>query len=114
MSKAEMERFAADMKSNSELAAEAKEKAGGLASLVEFVKGKGYDVSVDDAKEYIHEKAGRELNEDELDRVSGAGTTYTTTDVATTAVEATQVATTQTAETETTVGVAAEVVIVAT
>ncbi len=74
MSKAEMERFANDIKNNPELMAEAKEKAGGLASLVEFVKSKGYDVSADEAKAYIHEKAGRVLSDNELDAVAGAGT----------------------------------------
>ncbi|QLH38222.1 MAG: Nif11-like leader peptide family natural product precursor [Defluviicoccus sp.] len=114
MSKAEMERFAADIKANPDLMAEVKDKAAGLASLVEFINSKGYSVTIDEAKDYIHSKAGRQLSDKELESVSGAGTTYTQTDVATTTVEATVEATTQTTSTETTAEAEAEVVVVLT
>ena len=71
MSKADVERFVADLKANPDLLAEVKESAGGLASVVEIAKGKGYDIGLDEAKTYIQAQAGNELSDEQLDAIAG-------------------------------------------
>ncbi len=118
MSQDDVIRFVEDLKSNPELLAEVRDKAGGLASVVELAKSKGYDITIDETKSYVHAEAGRELSDEQLDAVAGGKSHHhsvaTQTEVATEAVEAVDVATTQTVEAETTAGAVAEVVIVAT
>src|SRR6266496_3684539 len=67
MSIAEIERFAADLKSNDALRAEA-EKAQADKSIIVFAATKGYAFTADDVKEYAK---GRELADAELDGVAG-------------------------------------------
>ena len=73
MSIAEIERFAADLKSNEALRAEA-EKALAETSIVAFAGSKGYAFTADEAKQHIKAKAkaaGKELTDAELDGVAG-------------------------------------------
>jgi predicted ribosomally synthesized peptide with nif11-like leader len=70
MSKAEIERFNNDVKSNNKLQEEVKAKATSIRSLVEFAKAKGYDISVDEVQEYARSQ-GKELTDDQLDAVTG-------------------------------------------
>ena len=80
MSIAEIERFAADLKSNAALRAEAgkhaaeKQHETPLAGAVAFAASKGYAFTADHAKEHIKAKAkaaGKELSDAELDGVAG-------------------------------------------
>ena len=85
MSIAEIERFAADVKSNAALRAES-EKAQAdkshdtpLAGAVAFAVSKGYRFTIDELKEHIRaaaKEAGRELSDAELDGVAAAGGAY--------------------------------------
>lgn len=71
MSIAEIERFAADLKSNEALRAEA-EKA--QTPLVTFAASKGYAFTADEVKEHAKARAkaaGKELTDAELDGVAG-------------------------------------------
>ena len=78
MSIAEIERFAADLKSNEALRAEAGKaqaetsQATPIDRAVAFAAGKGYAFTVDEAKEYA-KAASKELTDAELDGVAGGG-----------------------------------------
>lgn len=78
MSIAEIERFAADLKSNSALLAEAeksqadKSHATPLARSVAFAVSKGYEFTIEEAKQHVKQRAaaaGRVLTDVELDAV---------------------------------------------
>jgi predicted ribosomally synthesized peptide with nif11-like leader len=80
MSIAEIERFAADLKSNAALRAEAekaqadKSHATPIDRAVAFAVGKGYSFTVDEVKEQVKAKAkaaGKNLTDAELDGVAG-------------------------------------------
>jgi hypothetical protein len=82
MSIAEIERFAADLKSNEALRAEAakaeaeKAEAGMspetlLANAIAFAATKGYHFTADDMKECIEARAGKKLTDAELGGVVG-------------------------------------------
>ena len=80
MSIAEIERFAADLKSNAALKAEAekaqadKSHANPMDRAVAFAASKGYAFTADHAKDHIRAKAkaaGKELTDAELDGVAG-------------------------------------------
>lgn len=82
MSIAEMERFAADLKSNEALRAEAEKHAAEghhetpMAHCVSFAGNKGYAFTADEVKEFAKataKAAGRELNDAELDSIAGGG-----------------------------------------
>ena len=84
MSIAEIERFAADLKSNEALRAEAakaqaeKSHETPLARAVAFAAGKGYVFTADEAKEHIKVKAdaaGKKLTDAELDGVAAGEST---------------------------------------
>jgi hypothetical protein len=81
MSIAEIERFAADLKSNSALRAEADksqaDKSHGtpLERSVAFAVGKGYAFTIDEARQHVKARAaaaGKILTDAELDGVVGA------------------------------------------
>lgn len=81
MSLAEIERFAADIKSNAALRAEAEKSqadqshATPLERSVAFAVSKGYGFTVEEAKQHVQAKfaaAGRVLTDAELDGVVGA------------------------------------------
>ena len=94
MSSAEVERFVADLMGNEDLRNELSGHASGVGSVVAFAKDKGYDVSADEAAAYIHDQAGRELNDAELDAVAGGKSGSLNQGVSTTVVAATAVSTT--------------------
>ena len=71
MSKADVARLVADLKTNETLRADLQAKGGSLASLVEFGRVHGYDFTLEDAKAYIAETSGRALSDDDLDAVAG-------------------------------------------
>ncbi len=71
MSKTDVERFISDLKGDAALLGEMQEISAGIASIVQFAKDKGYDVSVDEAKSYISEKANQDLSDEQLDAIAG-------------------------------------------
>jgi aryl-alcohol dehydrogenase-like predicted oxidoreductase len=80
MSQSEIERFAADLKSNAALRAEAekaqadKSHATPIDRAVAFAAGKGYAFTVDEAKEQVKanaKAAGKNLTDAELDGIAG-------------------------------------------
>ena len=84
MSIVEIERFAADLKSNEVLRAEAakaqtdKSHATPFARAAAFAASKGYAFTADEAKERAEamaKAAGKELTDDELDGVAGGNGT---------------------------------------
>jgi len=79
MSASDIARFVSDLKSSPELANELKAAATGLATVVDFAKSKGYDISVDEAKAYIREQSKQELSDDQLDAIAGGKHTVTAT-----------------------------------
>ena len=88
MSISEVERFAADLKSNAALRAEAekaqadKSHATPLAGAVAFAASKGYAFTADHAKDHIRAKAkagGKELTDAELDGVAGGAFAWSST-----------------------------------
>lgn len=74
MSKADIERFVADLNSDAALLEEVKAAAGSLSKVVDVAKAKGYDITVDEAKAYIEEQAKQELSDEQLDAVAGGKT----------------------------------------
>lgn len=113
MSQAEVERFVEGLKNDEGLRTELAGHASGVGSVVEFAKGKGYDITADEARDYIQSQSQRELSDDELDAVAGGkGDSH----VGATNVSAVQTVTTVTTEAgavETTTTAAAEVEVVA-
>ncbi len=102
MSKEEVERFVADIKTQPDLIDELKGTSGGIDSIVDFANAKGYKISADEARTYIQDKVGRDLTDEQLDAIAGGkGSVYQNTEAAT--------ATTEAAGAETTVVAAAEV-----
>lgn len=71
MSQAEAERFVADLKQDSGMLEELKTQATSIDAVAEFARGKGYDLSADDARAYIQAQASHELTDQELDAVAG-------------------------------------------
>nr|WP_170134870.1 Nif11-like leader peptide family natural product precursor [Acuticoccus kandeliae] len=122
MSLSEAKRFADDLVADRTMAAELKDSATGLASVVDFAKERGYDFNVDEAKDFIQSRTPKELTDEQLDAVAGgkshsstSSTTVQTAGVATSAAEAAEVATSavQVAEAAADVAAAAEIVAVA-
>ncbi|MEO1105139.1 MAG: Nif11-like leader peptide family natural product precursor [Devosia sp.] len=125
MSLSEAKRFADALASDTALAAEVKSGASGLSSVVELAKSKGYDFTVDEAKDFIQSRTPQDLTDEQLDAIAGGKHHHSsvatstkvaqTTAVASTAVEAAEVATTavQVTEGAADVAAAAEVVAVA-
>jgi hypothetical protein len=82
MSLSEIERFAADLKSNTALRAEAEKAqadqshATPMIRAVAFAASKGYGFTADEAKQHAKARAaaaGKQLTDAELDGVVGAG-----------------------------------------
>jgi predicted ribosomally synthesized peptide with nif11-like leader len=71
MSASEIDRFTNDMKTDSDLLDEVKQHSGTLAKVVAFADGRGYKFSLEEAKEYLDSKAGKELDDAQLDAVAG-------------------------------------------
>jgi predicted ribosomally synthesized peptide with nif11-like leader len=113
MSKAELERFVSDARSNQEFLAELSEGVIGLSEFVSRASAKGYDFSIEEAKDYMRTNHHPELSDDELESVVGGGSVTVTTNAATAAEAVTAAVEVQTAATTTTVGAEAEVAVVA-
>lgn len=112
MSQSEVDRFVADLKDDAALREELTGSAAGVASVVAFAQGKGYDISADEARDYIQAQSQRNLSDAELDAVAGGKSSHHgSTAVATVATVA--AATTEAVAAATTVAGSAEVVAVA-
>ena len=113
MSQAEVERFVESLKNDQGLRTELAENASGVGSVVEFAKDKGYDITADEARDYIQSQSQRELSDDELDAVAG-GKGHTTSSVTqVSAVQTVAAVSTEATQAETTTTVAAEAEVVA-
>jgi predicted ribosomally synthesized peptide with nif11-like leader len=104
------------MKKDPELLTKVKDSAGGLDSVVQLAKDHGYDISVDEAKDYIQSQSRQELSDEQMEALAG-GKGHTTSSVTQvqsvqTAVQVTSAATT--AEAATTAVVVAEAAVVLT
>ena len=71
MSQADLERFVSDLKTDDALRAELAGTASGIGSVVEFAEGKGYDISADEARNYIQSQSGTDLSDGQLDAIAG-------------------------------------------
>lgn len=113
MSQSEVERFVADLKSDESMRSELTGSASGVGSVVSFAKDKGYDITADEARDYIQGQSNRELSDDELDAVAG-GKGHTTSSVTqVSAVQTVSTVSTEAVTAETTTTAAAEVEVVA-
>ena len=114
MSQAEIERFVVDLKDNEELRNEVTATASGIGSVVEVAKENGYDISVDEARDYIRDQASSELSDEQLDQIAGGkGHHHSTSSVTqVSSVQTVATATTEATMAETTASVVAEAVAV--
>ena len=71
MSKAETERFIAAAKSDAGMRSEVDALPVTIDAVVAFARGKGYDVTVEDAKAHLAAKLGEELSDEKLDAIAG-------------------------------------------
>ena len=118
MSIAEAERFAKELETNKPLLNEVIKNASGVKSVVDVAKAHGYDVTVEEAKQYMESRSPKELTDEQLDAVAGGkggvisqASTVTITQTVQTAVQVTTAV--QTAEVATTAAAVTEVVAVA-
>jgi len=105
MSQSEVERFVEAMKSDPALLKEVTSNAAGIGSVVEIARGRGYDISIDEAKSYVQRQSSVELSDDQLEAVAGGKGSSTST----ASVQTTVQVTTEAVVAETTVEAAAEV-----
>jgi predicted ribosomally synthesized peptide with nif11-like leader len=70
MSKAEVERFVSDLKADANLQSEMKAKATGIPSLIEVAKARGYEITKEDIRQYVHSQ-GQELTDEQLESTAG-------------------------------------------
>jgi hypothetical protein len=123
MSRADVDRLVVDLRANRPLAEEIAKGAGGLRSVVDIANRRGYQITIDEARQYMREKASN-LTDAELDALAGgkgspppSGTATQVSTVQTVASVTTVATTAEVAETAgavTSVAVVAEGVIVAT
>ena len=71
MSQAEIKRFISDVSSNETLREAVVSASEGIESLVAIAQGHGYDINIDEARDYIMANQEGELNDDQLDAVAG-------------------------------------------
>ena len=72
MSRAEIERFVADVKADPRLQADLKERGSGVASVVEIARSRGYEITTQDVRDHVRSQ-DRDITEEELDRVTAGG-----------------------------------------
>jgi predicted ribosomally synthesized peptide with nif11-like leader len=70
MSTSDLERFVGDIKNKPGLQSDLKSKGGGPASVVDVARAHGYDVSMEDIRQYAVAH-GHELTDEELEQVTG-------------------------------------------
>jgi len=113
MSQADVDRFVADLKSNEDLRNEVTGAASGIGSVVEIAKSHGYDISVDEARDYIRSRASSDLSDEQLDAIAGGKGHHSVSNVtAAVNVQTAVNVTTEAGVAETTEAVAAEAVAV--
>ena len=70
MSKADLDRFVADLKTNKDLQKAVAKGAGGLQAALAVAKAHGYNVTIDEARTYLRSKMAN-LSNNELDALAG-------------------------------------------
>lgn len=73
MGRAEIERFAADLKMDAALQQAAKNKAADVARLVEAARAQGYDITLDDVRAHLRAQR-HDLSDQELEAIAGGAT----------------------------------------
>lgn len=77
MSNSEIDRFKADLQTDAELLKALSEAGSGIGQVLEFARTRGYDITLDDVRSYLHAHTGHELTDDQLNELSGAGQVHT-------------------------------------
>jgi predicted ribosomally synthesized peptide with nif11-like leader len=70
MSKADLDRFVADLKTNTKLRDAVVKGAGGVQAAINVAKSHGYNITLDEARGYMREQAAN-LSDKELDALAG-------------------------------------------
>jgi predicted ribosomally synthesized peptide with nif11-like leader len=70
MSKAEIDRFSNDLTTNASLEAEVKAKGTQVPLLLEVAKKHGYDITINDVRNYISSQSS-ELTDEQIEAVVG-------------------------------------------
>ncbi len=116
MSQAEVERFATAVRTDKALQEELKKAAVSNEAIVDFARGKGYGISLQEVVAFVEARKAT-LSEEDLDKVAGGkkkSVANVQTNVEVQAEAAVQVVEVQTAATSTTAAAEAECVIIAT
>ena len=71
MSRADIDRFVNDLKDNPDLLNDIQSGSAGLGSIVDVARNNGYDISLDEAKDYIREQSKSDLSDEQLDSIAG-------------------------------------------
>ena len=74
MSQTEINRFVSDVQGSDDLQAALNASGGDVDSIVNLAVGKGYDISVDEARDYLKKQAEGDLSDEDLDGVAGGKT----------------------------------------
>ena len=106
----QIEQFLAALQKDPQLIEKFQSGISGLDSVVEFAREMGFDISFDDAREFIREQANVELSDEQLEAIAGGkgGGGGGSTAVATVSVVAAEAAAVQSVAAATTEAVAAE------
>ncbi len=107
MSKAEIERFVSDMKTNNKLREDLKAAQIDEAGIVGFAASKGYDITAAEVKSHLSAKLPH-LSDEELDQVAGGHHHHGWTAVKHNVVQTVEGVTTEVTVTETTAAQDAE------
>jgi|SRR5438067_1473011 hypothetical protein len=70
MSRAEVDRFVADVKGSTRLQTELRKRGSGVAAVAEIARSHFYEITIDDVRDYVRTQE-RDLTEQELDAVIG-------------------------------------------
>jgi predicted ribosomally synthesized peptide with nif11-like leader len=70
MSKADLDRFVADLKRNTKLRDAVVKGAGGVQAAINVAKAHGYSITIDEARSYMRDQAAN-LSDKELDALAG-------------------------------------------
>lgn len=105
----QIEQFLAALQKDPQLIEKFQSGISGLDSVVEFAREMGFEISLDDAREFIREQANVELSDEQLEAIAGGkGGGGGSTAVATVSVVAAEAAAVQSVAAATTEAVAAE------
>jgi hypothetical protein len=76
MSQAEVLRFYSDIKIDPALSEELRSGAQGLGQIVDKANDVGYEFTIDELKRHIVESSGGSLSDEQIAKISAAGSTF--------------------------------------